>query len=125
MTCYLPSVAPIAILRADHPDNMKRESASLHTMETNAESNLLPQLFTKIRFLFFTLKIAMAERILQLVLGHKSTFSSDCQLFWLNHISFILKHSSQLLTFCVASNQTWVQQHFDLNVFVCFIILNK
>ena len=67
----------------------------------------------------------MAGRILQLVLGHKSTFSSDCQLFWLNHISFILKLSSQLLTFSVASNQTWVQQHFDLNVFVCFVILNK
>ena len=36
---------------------------------------------------------------LDLVLGHESTFSPDCQLFWVKHLSFLLTHTSRLLAF--------------------------
>ena len=66
MTSSLPPTAPLAILQAAHMGKIKkRESASLHSMENDAESNLLPQWFTEILPPFFPLNTVMAEQNLQ------------------------------------------------------------
>ena len=44
MTSSLPPTAPLEILKANHMAKItSEESASLHTMENDAEFNLLPR----------------------------------------------------------------------------------
>ena len=66
MTISLPLTAPLPFLKTDLTDKItSQESASLHTMENDAESNLLPQWFIEILSPFFPLKIVIAEQNLQ------------------------------------------------------------
>ena len=50
-------------------------------------------------FHFFPWKIFIADQSLELVSGHKSAFSPDCQLFWIKHLSLLQTLAPQLLAF--------------------------
>ena len=68
-------------------------------MEKDAKPNLLPQWFPEILPFFLFKNFHGWAESLEVVLGHESTFSPDCQLFWLKHLSCLLTLASRLLAF--------------------------
>ena len=98
---------------------MWRESAILHTMKNNTESKLLLNGSLKCFPHIFPSKNChdWAESS-ELDSGQESTFSPDCGLFWIKHLSFIVAPASQIIGFWMASSQIWVWWQCEVKVSV-------
>ena len=78
-------------------------------MKKDAEAN--PCLNESLRFFPFNFPFKKCHgwsESLELVSGHESTFSPDCQLFRLKHLSFLLTLFSRIIGLWTASSWTWV-----------------